>query len=139
MHLPSIALAAALVLSACAGGGNTAIGSGHACPALVTSVPGSLVVPAKGATGVPVAPGTLTFTISSPDPSLFAGSSVALAYDVNALPIFTGPATLSGGVYSVAVPALRASTTYTATVGVSRTADGCTNSITSLLGSFTTQ
>ena len=98
----------------------------------------ALVSPAKGATGVPVTVGTISFTVS--DPALKQGATFKLQSldpDFTTTQIAT-----ANGVMSVTIPTLKPHFTYQAMVVAPLPADRqthCQSLMAGFLGSFTTQ
>jgi hypothetical protein len=98
----------------------------------------TLVSPAKGATGVPVTVGTISFTVA--DAALKQGETLevgGLAFDFKTTQIAT-----ANGVMSATVPALQPHTQYNVTVFATLPPERQTQCVTMIfgyLGSFTTQ
>ncbi len=136
MNYRALFVVTALGLAGCSGGGTT---TGHPCPALGVGDPGAtLVSPAKGATGVPVTVGTITFTVTIP--SLRQGT-VTLSPTDNSGLITGGPvSTDRNNISSSVIPTLRPAVTYTVTIRLSSPPDAyCSSFVEGDLGTFTTQ
>lgn len=140
-----IAWLALVALTGCGGGGGSS-GGGFVDPCPV--VPGvvdsgaTLTAPAKGASGVSTAIGSLSFTVTNF--SLQTGIFELLAISpANPTPVvFRPPITVgAGGVLSVAIPALQPHTTYDASISGYQqlSSAGCLGLVTADLGTFTTQ
>jgi hypothetical protein len=142
-----IALLALIALTGCGGGGGGGASGGgfvDPCPVApgVVDSGATLTSPAKGASGVSTAIGTLSFTVTNA--SLRTGIFKLLAISpANATPVvYSGATTVgAGGVLSIAIPALQPRTTYDASVaGYQQVSDaGCLGLVTADLGTFTTQ
>ncbi len=98
----------------------------------------TLVSPAKGATGVPVTVGTISFTVADPALKKVETIEVAgLAFDFKTTQIAT-----ANGVMSATVPTLQPHTQYNVTAFAPLPPERqmqCITTIVGYLGSFTTQ
>jgi hypothetical protein len=98
----------------------------------------ALISPAKGATGVPVTVGTVSFTVT--DPALQQGATFTLQ---SLDPDFTTTQIAkANGVMSVTIPTLKPHFSYNAIVTAPLPADRythCQNQIEGFLGTFTTE
>ena len=146
MNLRSAMLCATLVFASCAGGGTTLGCGGRGCldlppPSTPCPVPGlapdptlTLISPARGATGVPVTVGTITFS------GTYAYATAFVVPHDGTLPLTGLPVTVSNGVDSITVPVLHAGVTYDVQpvpVPITLSPD-CTVNTTQTAGSFTT-
>jgi len=105
------------------------------CTALVPLIPGNLISPAAGATGVSTAVGSVSFSVA--DARLLAGSlTLSPSPTAGGAPVQGGAISGTAADATASVPTLSGRTTYSVAVSANFPGDPCTH--TSLLGTFTT-
>jgi hypothetical protein len=113
--------------------------AGVLCPNVILVDPqATLVAPAKGATGVPVTIGTISFTVSN---VALQHGVVTLTAGGSSNQITAGAITTVNGLSSVSIPTLAPATTYTAVVASTSSGPAgtaCPGVVEGNLGSFTT-
>jgi hypothetical protein len=120
------------VLTGCGGGTAGGPGTGPiACASAL--IPGSLISPAAGATGVSTAVGSISFSVA--DARMLAGSLTL--YPPVGAPVQGGAITGTAANAAASVPVLQSQTTYRAQLAANIPGDPC-NPRQSFLGSFTT-
>jgi hypothetical protein len=115
-------------------GGSTSGGPPPVAQCTVALVPGALISPASGATGVPTTVGAVSFSVSD---GRMLGGTFELDPVAGGGAVFGTAITGTASAASAGVPTLQPHTAYQARLSANLPGDPC-NPRTSLLGTFTT-